>query len=90
MALCPNMSAENWNFLKLLKTMIVGALWVRLGLLSISQKLLKCGFGSQKTAKSTLKRSYLSSRFFESGLHIAKAFRGLIFFDGDFWNRSET
>ena len=25
-----NMGAENWNFLKLLKTMIVGALWFRL------------------------------------------------------------
>ena len=32
--------------------------------------LVKCGFGSQKTAKSTLKRSYLSSRFFESVLHL--------------------
>ena len=32
---CPNMGAENRNFLKLLKTMIVGALWFRLGLLSI-------------------------------------------------------
>ena len=31
---CPNMGAENWNFLKLLKTMIVGALWFRMGLLS--------------------------------------------------------
>ena len=36
MAPRPNMGAENWNFLKLLKTMIVGALWFRLGLLSIS------------------------------------------------------
>ena len=27
MAPCPNMGAENWNFLKLLKTMIVGARW---------------------------------------------------------------
>ena len=35
MAPRPNMGAENWNFLKLLKTMIVGALWLRLGLLSI-------------------------------------------------------
>ena len=35
MAPCPNMGAENWNFLKLLKTMIVGALWFRLGLLII-------------------------------------------------------
>ena len=33
MAPCPNMGAEIWNFLKLLKTMIVGALWFRLGLL---------------------------------------------------------
>ena len=32
--------------------------------------LVKCGFGSQKTVKSTLKRSYLSSRFFESVLHL--------------------
>ena len=31
----PNMGAENWNFLKLLKTIIVGALWFRLGFLSI-------------------------------------------------------
>ena len=31
----PNMGAENWNFLKLLKTMIVGTLWLCLGLLSI-------------------------------------------------------
>ena len=29
------MGAENDNFLKFLKTMIVGALWFRLGLLSI-------------------------------------------------------
>ena len=29
---CPNMGAENW---KLLKTIIVGVLWVCLGLLSI-------------------------------------------------------
>ena len=36
--------------------------------------LVKCEFGSQKTVKSTLKRSYLSSRFFESVLHL-KAFR---------------
>ena len=35
MGLCPNMGAENWNFLKLLTTIIVGALWFRLGLLSI-------------------------------------------------------
>ena len=33
MAPSPNMGAEIWNFLKLLKTMIVGALWFRLGLL---------------------------------------------------------
>ena len=32
---CPIMGAENLNFLNLLKTMIVGALWFRLGLLSI-------------------------------------------------------
>ena len=32
---CPNMGTENLNFLQLLKTMIVGALWFRLGLLSI-------------------------------------------------------
>ena len=31
----PNMGAENVDFLKLLKSMIVGALWLRLGLLSI-------------------------------------------------------
>ena len=31
----PNMGAENLNFLKLLKTMLVGALWFLLGLLSI-------------------------------------------------------
>ena len=31
----PNMGTENWNFLKLLKTMVVGALWFRLGLLCI-------------------------------------------------------
>ena len=30
-----NMGAENWNFLKLLKTMIVGALWFYLCFLSI-------------------------------------------------------
>ena len=30
------MGAENWNLLKLLKTMIVEALWFRLGLLSIT------------------------------------------------------
>ena len=35
MAPRPNMGAGNWNFLKLLKTMIVGALWFRLDLLSI-------------------------------------------------------
>ena len=35
MAPHPNMGAENDNFLKFLKTMIVGALWFRLGLLSI-------------------------------------------------------
>ena len=35
MAPCPNMGAENWNFLKMLKTIIMGALWFRLGLLSI-------------------------------------------------------
>ena len=35
MAPRPNMGAENWNFLKLPKTMIVGALWLCLGLLSI-------------------------------------------------------
>ena len=35
MAPCPNMGAENWNFLKLLKTMIVGVLWFCLGFLSI-------------------------------------------------------
>ena len=29
------MGAKNWNFLKLLKTMIVGALWFCLGLLRI-------------------------------------------------------
>ena len=29
------MCAENCNFLKLLKSMIVGALWFRMGLLSI-------------------------------------------------------
>ena len=39
MAPCPNMGAENWNFLKLLKTMIVGVLWFRLGLLSINKIL---------------------------------------------------
>ena len=38
----PDMGAENWNFLKLLKTMIVGALWFRLGLLSIR---ILCFFG---------------------------------------------
>ena len=32
--------------------------------------VIKCGFGSQKNVKSTLKRSYLSSRFFESVLHL--------------------
>ena len=47
--------------------------------------LVKCGFGSQKTVKSTLKRSYLSSRFFESVL-----LEFSIFFDGDFGSRSET
>ena len=31
----PNMGTENWNSLKLLETMIVGALWFRLGLLCI-------------------------------------------------------
>ena len=31
----PNIGDEKLNFLKLLKTMIVGALWFRLGLLSI-------------------------------------------------------
>ena len=31
----PIMGSENWNFLKLLKTIIVGALWFCLGLLSI-------------------------------------------------------
>ena len=36
MAPRPNMGAKNWNFLTLLKTMVVGALWFRLGLLSIS------------------------------------------------------
>ena len=36
MAQRPNVGAKNWNFLKLPKTMIVGALWFRLGLLSIS------------------------------------------------------
>ena len=36
MAPCPNMGADNRNFLKLLKTMIAGALWFRLGPLSIS------------------------------------------------------
>ena len=35
MAPCPNMGAENRNFLKFLKTMIAGALWFCLGLLSI-------------------------------------------------------
>ena len=35
MAPRPNMGAENLDFLKLLKNMIVGALWLRLGLLSI-------------------------------------------------------
>ena len=35
LAPCPNMGAENWNFPKLLKTMIVGALCFRPGLLSI-------------------------------------------------------
>ena len=35
MAPRPNMSAKNWNFLKLLKTMIVWALWLCPGLLSI-------------------------------------------------------
>ena len=29
------MGTENWNFLKLLKTITVGTLWFRLGLLSI-------------------------------------------------------
>ena len=33
MAPCPIMGAENCNFLKFLKTMIVGVLWFRLGLL---------------------------------------------------------
>ena len=37
-----NMGSENWNFLKLLKTMIVGALWFRLGFLSIR---ILCFFG---------------------------------------------
>ena len=32
---CLNKGAENRNFLKLLKTVIVGALWFRLGPLSI-------------------------------------------------------
>ena len=31
----PNIGTENWNFLKLLKTITVRALWLRLGLLSI-------------------------------------------------------
>ena len=35
MAPRPNMGTENLNFLKLLKTMIVGALWFCQGLLSI-------------------------------------------------------
>ena len=34
----PNMGAENRNFLKLLKTMVVRPLWFRLGLLSIRKK----------------------------------------------------
>ena len=37
----PSMGAENWNFLKLIKTKIVGALWFRLGLLCISILLKK-------------------------------------------------
>ena len=37
----PNMGAENWNFLKLLKTMIEGALWFCLGLLCIRILFLK-------------------------------------------------
>ena len=32
----PNMGTENKNFLRLLKSMILGALWFRLGLLCIS------------------------------------------------------
>ena len=39
--------------------------------------LVKCGFGSQKNVKSTLKRSYLSSRFFESAFTIFNFFNGI-------------
>ena len=34
-AACPNMGAQNIQLTELLKTMIVGALWIDLGLLSI-------------------------------------------------------
>ena len=51
MAPRPHMGAENWNFLKLLKTMIVGALWLRLGLLSIR---ILCFLKSDKNRGVTL------------------------------------
>ena len=46
--------------------------------------LVKCGFGSQKTVKSTLKRSYFSS------LKSLRLLEFSIFFNGDFGSGSET
>ena len=60
-----SMGAENWNFLKLLRTMVVGALWFCLGLLSIrihffGNRIKNYGVTVPKVGRENLFEIYLT------------------------------